>query len=70
MSPLANALNTVSGMMCMKNSTVLWPCAFDTYCAIALVSSVDGSILKPTPGLSRCAAPRPISSAKVDTTSK
>ncbi|MNK92574.1 hypothetical protein D3C87_1127020 [compost metagenome] len=27
-------------------------------------------MLKPTPGLSRCAAPSPISNAKVDTTSK
>ena len=57
-------------MMCIRKSTVVWPCAFAAYEATALPSSVAGSMLKPTPGFSTCVAIRPSTSANVETISK
>ena len=70
MSPLAKASTKVFGMMFSRKSTVLCDLALAVNSAIALVSSVAGSTLKPAPGRTTLATIRPIASAKVETTSK
>lgn len=70
-SPLAKASKKVPGMTFSRNPvTPSLCCAWPTKPAMAELSRVFTSILKPTPGCSRCAARMPISSAMVETISK
>ena len=69
-SPLANASTIVVGMMCMMNSVVVSILPGPVYCAIALASSVAGSIFMPAPGLTTLTMISPTINAIVLTISK
>ena len=70
MSPLAKASTTLDGMMFIRKSTVLVDLAWVVMAVSALVSILETSALKPTPGCSRVTTARPMASARLETTSK
>ena len=70
MSPVANALTIVVGMMFIRKSVIVRWEALDVYAATAAGSSCAAFALMPSPGFMTFTNTRPMRSATVETTSK